>query len=263
MNAPLLEITNLCVIRPRPSGEPLRALDRVRLRLERKESWAVLGESGCGKTTLLRTIAGLIPATSGSIRFQGTELIPLRGRALAQARLGMQMVFQDPDASLDPRWTIAASVAEPIPQIRGAERADRVERLLRDVGLDPSLGARFPHELSGGQRQRAAIARALAPDPKLLLLDEPTSALDVSVRAQIVNLLADLSQARDLGLLLVTHDLPSARVLCERALVLDGGRIAEEAPFEALLAAPQSQTARRLLAAFPAAPVTAPKNSVL
>jgi ABC-type glutathione transport system ATPase component len=251
---PILQVEGLRVSHRRRDGSRFEAVAGVGFSIAPRETVAIVGESGCGKTTTARAVARLAEPSAGSIRFLGFELARLRGRALRAARRELQMVFQDPAGSLDPRWTVGASVAEPLAGIPTKEIGARVGRLLGSVGLDPALAARFPHELSGGQKQRVAIARALAPEPRLLVLDEPTSALDVSVRAQIVNLLVDLRESRGLSLLLITHDLAVARVLADRILVMRAGRIVEEGEAESLLSAPRDPATRALIDAVPAFP---------
>ncbi|SHI98920.1 ABC transporter ATP-binding protein [Wenxinia saemankumensis] len=194
-------------------------------------SFALVGESGSGKSTVLKAIAGLAPEREGTILVDGAPVPPRP--TLESARL-MQMVFQDPYASLHPRRTVDAALSEPL-AIHGLKDRDaRVERALRDVGLDRRFRFRYPHQLSGGQRQRVAIARALMLEPRVMLLDEPTSALDVSVQAEILNLLKRLRAERGLTYLMVTHNLPVVGFLCERMAVMQGGRIVEEAPTAAL-----------------------------
>ena len=221
------------------------------------EAVGIVGESGSGKSTLGRLLLGLIPPSSGEVLFRGTPL----PRALAEDRRGvrraLQIVQQDPTASLDPRWTVARIVREGL-DIHGlgteATRTARVAALLADVGLDAGFAARLPHELSGGQKQRVAIARALALDPAFLFADEPVSALDVSVRAQVLGLLNRLRAARGIGLLMVSHDIAAIAACCDRILVMQEGRIVEDAPRAALLRAPRHAHTQALLAAVPAPP---------
>jgi ABC-type glutathione transport system ATPase component len=251
MTAPVLEIRGLRVEFAGPGGVKTAAVAGVDLTVAPGEALALLGASGCGKTTILRAAARLLEPTAGAVRYLGVDVARHRGRALRRARAGVQMVFQDPARSLDPRWTILQSVAEPLPRLSSSERAARCQVLLGSAGLGPELLDRYPHELSGGQKQRAALARALAGEPRLLLLDEPTSALDVSVRAQIVNLLCDLRDARRLAMVLVTHDVVVARTLADRVAVLDAGRVVEEGPTEAVFGAPRAAATRALLDAVP------------
>ena len=248
---PLLEVRDLYVCYgQRP------ALEGVSFALARGETLALVGESGSGKSTLARTLVGLQRARSGSLRFDGCELIGLRPRAWRPLRRRLQLVFQDPSASLDPRLRVGAIVAEPLAihaRVPRGERAARVEELLGQVGLAPAFAERWPHQLSGGERQRVGIARALATEPELLLLDEPVSSLDVSVQAQILNLLAELRERRGLAYLLIAHHLGVVRQLADRVAVLFAGRLVEEAPVEVLLAAPLHPYTQALLAAAPRA----------
>jgi oligopeptide/dipeptide ABC transporter ATP-binding protein len=239
----------------------VHAVDGVSLSVAQGEVLAIVGESGCGKSTLGRLMLNLITPDAGRVRFAGDDLTKLSPAALRARRRDMQLIFQDPFASLDPRMTVEAAVAEPLRLHRivpRAQEAARVAELLSRVGLRPELARRWPHEFSGGQRQRIAIARALASQPKLIVGDEPVSALDVSVQAQVVNLLSDL--IRDLGLtfVLISHDLGVVRHVADRVAVMYLGRIVEEGPAEAVLAAPKHPYTRALLAAVPGHGVKAP-----
>jgi oligopeptide/dipeptide ABC transporter ATP-binding protein len=248
---PLLSVRGL-----RVAYGPVRALEGVDFDLARGELLGVVGESGSGKSSLVRALAGLVPAQAGTAVFDGVDLLALGRRAWRPLRRRIQLVFQDPGTSLDPRFRVGASVAEPLAIHRAlprAARAARVEALLGQVGLAPAFAARRPHELSGGERQRVGLARALALEPELLLLDEPVSALDVSVQAQILNLLADLRAARGFAALLVAHQLGVVRHLADRVAVLFAGRLAEDAPTDALFAAPLHPYTRALLDAAPRA----------
>jgi oligopeptide/dipeptide ABC transporter ATP-binding protein len=232
----------------------VRAVDGVSLVVPEGSVLAIVGESGCGKSTLGRLALRLIEPDGGEIRFAGEDLRALSPAALRARRRDMQLIFQDPFASLDPRMTVEEAVAEPLRLHRvvprAAERA-RVAELLERVGLRPEAARRWPHEFSGGQRQRIAIARALASRPRLVIGDEPVSALDVSVQAQVVNLLQDL--IRDLGLtfVLISHDLGVVRHVADRVAVMYLGRIVEEGPTEAVFRAPRHPYTRALLAAVP------------
>ncbi|MCU0886588.1 MAG: ATP-binding cassette domain-containing protein [Rubritepida sp.] len=231
----------------------VRAVDGVSLRVARGEVLALVGESGCGKSTLGRLLLRLIEPDAGRLRFDGEDLRALSPAALRARRREMQLIFQDPFGSLDPRMTVEAAIAEPLRLHglhRGRERA-RVAALLERVGLRPELARRWPHEFSGGQRQRIAIARALASEPRLIIGDEPVSALDVSVQAQVINLLADLIRELGLTFVLISHDLGVVRQVADRVAVMYLGRIVEEGPAEAVFAAPRHPYTRALLAAVP------------
>lgn len=225
-------------------GGPLYAVDGVNLAVEEGETVAVVGESGCGKTTLARAALGLQPLFAGTIALLGE---PVHGvRAKNAERVGM--VWQDPFASLDPRWKVGRSAAEPG---RIAKKPIDVEKLFKDVGLDPSFADRFPHQLSGGQRQRVAIARALALRPPLVICDEPTAALDLSIRAQILNLLKDIQREMGLSFLYISHDLTTVRFLADRIAVMYLGRIVETGPAEELFKNPKHPYTKALLDSAP------------
>ncbi|MBI3819678.1 MAG: ABC transporter ATP-binding protein [Planctomycetes bacterium] len=249
MNATLLEVDSLRVIYKQKGGGILEAVGGIGFNIQNGGSLALIGESGCGKTTTARAVAQLLKPTAGIVRFQGVDLAALAGENLQYARRGMQMIFQDPDGSLDPRWTVAESIAEPVFHLNKKARAALAEQLLISVGLDAEFASRRPHALSGGQKQRVAIARALASNPRLLILDEPTSALDVSVRAQIVNLLCDLRESRGMAFLLITHDLAVARVLADEIAVMRAGRIIEFGPSEEILQNARDPHTRSLVSA--------------
>lgn len=245
-----LAVTDLVVEYPGRRRQSVRAVDGVSLQLGAGETLAVVGESGCGKSSLLRAILGLTPATSGSISIAGQTAAPaIAGRSAAE-RARAQIVFQDPSSALDPRLSVAGSVAEPL-RVRHAYSAARVRELLAGVGLDASFDERLPRRLSGGQRQRVGIARALALDPALVLLDEPVSALDVSIQAQVLDLLRDLQREHSLAYLFVSHDLGVVRGIADRVVVMQGGRIVEEGRTEDVFTAPQHPYTRTLLDAIP------------
>jgi len=247
---PLLEVTDLAV-----RFGPVRAVDGVSLRLPAGPfGLGLVGESGSGKSTIGRAVVRLVAAAGGQIRFEGQDVAALRGPALKQYRRAAQIVFQDPDNSLDPRMRIGASVAEPLIAHRIVARrlaAGRARELLAEVGLDPELAGRYPHQLSGGQRQRVAIARALSVQPRLLVLDEPTSAIDVKAQARILRLIADLRAGRNLAYLLITHNLGIVSELCEQTAVLYLGRVVESGPTSGLLGVPAHPYTQALRSAVP------------
>src|SRR5579863_1538806 len=204
-------------------GLAVRAVDGVNLEVRRGEALGLVGESGCGKSTLARLITALLPVTGGKITFDGQEITKLRGAALRRVRRKMQMIFQDPFASLDPRMTVGDIIAEPLDNYSigsGRERQQRVQELLRLVGLNPNFTNRYPHEFSGGQRQRIGIARALAVNPSFIVCDEAVSALDVSIAAQIINLLEELQEQFTLTYLFIAHDLSVVRHISDRVAVM-------------------------------------------
>ena len=258
---PLLEVKDLRTWFPvhggllrRKTGD-IRAVDGVSFSVEPGQTVGLVGESGSGKTTVGRTILKLIPPTSGSVEFNGRDILPLSEHEFRPMRREMQMIFQDPFGSLNPRFTISEIVAEALeihfPRMSGSERRDRVAELLRMVGLQPEMMARYPHEFSGGQRQRIGIARALAVEPRFIVCDEPVSALDVSVQAQIVNLLQDLQEQLGIAYLFIAHDLAVIEHISDHVLVMHHGKIVESATAEAIYNDPQDAYTKSLLAAVP------------
>ena len=259
MTGPLLEVDHLVVHFPVRAGllgrarAVVHAVDDVTVSLAEGETLGLVGESGCGKTTLARTILRLTDATSGSIRFRGGDITGLTQRALRPYRAEVQMVFQDPQASLNPRKRVGQIVGAGL-ALRGTPengRPGRVRQLLDAVGLNPEHVDRFPHEFSGGQRQRIGIARALAADPKLIVLDEPVSALDVSIQAQVVNLLDDLQDEFSLSYIFVAHDLSVVRHVSDRIAVMYLGKVVEVSPAEELYSRPVHPYTEALLTAIP------------
>lgn len=231
-----------------------RVVQGVSFRIEAGETLALVGESGSGKTTIARSILRLVDPESGSVRLRGEDLLRLAPGELRKRRREIQMVFQDPWSSLNPRMRIADAIFEPM-SIQGlaptGERDLRARELLAEVGLPAEVGARYPHELSGGQRQRVGIARALSCRPAVLVADEPVSALDLSLRGQILNLLSERKAERGLALLLIAHDLALVGQIADRVAVLDAGRIVEEGTVAQVLQAPAHSRTRALLAAIP------------
>jgi oligopeptide transport system ATP-binding protein len=262
MDAPLLEVEDLRVHFPMAQGGllrrryvPLKAVDGVSFALAAGETLGVVGESGCGKSTLGRAILRLIEPTGGRVLWRGEDLAALAAEPLRRRRRAMQVVFQDPLASLDPRMTIGDIVAEPLithePALAKAEVKARVRDMMARTGLSPQMINRYPHEFSGGQCQRIGVARAMILNPKLIVCDEPVSALDVSIQAQIINLLMRLQREFGLSLLFISHDLSVVRHISHRILVLYLGRMMEQASRDALYAAPRHPYTRALIAAVP------------
>jgi oligopeptide transport system ATP-binding protein len=261
MNEPLLTVTDLEVHFPIKRGllfdrtiGHVKAVDGVSFELHEGRTLGLVGESGSGKSTTAYAALQLLRPTSGSVRFLGRELTSLRGDELRRMRREMQIIFQDPYASLNPRMTVGKIVDEPLQTHRIGNRRSRratVAKLLELVGFDPAYTNRYPHEFSGGQRQRIGIARALALNPKLIVCDEPVSALDVSIQAQILNLLKDLQRDFGLTYLFIAHDLAVVRGMSDTIAVMHEGKIVEQGPAERLYSRPESDYTRALLAAVP------------
>jgi ABC-type glutathione transport system ATPase component len=261
--SPLLEVDDLRVWFPSRSGilqrvtGQAKAVDGVSFHLNPGETLGLVGESGCGKTTVGRAILRLIPATSGRVRFEGRDMLALGAGELRRTRRRMQIIFQDPAGSLNPRMTVGRAIAEPMLVhgmcgSRGEARA-RVGALLERCGMPASSASRYPHEFSGGQRQRIAIARALALEPRFIVCDEPTSALDVSVQAQILNLLCDLRDQMGLSYLFISHDMAVVRHIADRVAVMKGGKIIEQGTRDEVMERPREAYTKALLAAVPVA----------
>lgn len=258
MSETVLDIRNLIkVYRVRRGGQnhEVRAVDDISLAVRRGETLGIVGESGCGKSSLARAVMGLTRADGGEVLLTGTNLLTLDRHALARARLRIRMVFQDPYASLDPRRSVGDSVAEAgdIHGIfkSGTDRAQKVGEALDRVGLGAGFADRFPHELSGGQRQRVGIARAILPEPELMIADEPVSALDVSIQAQVLNLLGELKSRLGLTLMFISHDLSVVAKISDRVAVLYMGRVVEIAPARPLFRDPRHPYTELLIQAIP------------
>jgi oligopeptide transport system ATP-binding protein len=270
---PLLEVQNLRVHFPVKQGVfarvrgHVRAVDDVSLTVAAGETVGLVGESGCGKTTLGRTVIRLVEPTGGTIRFEGEDLTRLRGAALRAKRRQFQMIFQDPFSSLNPRLTVGESIGEALDLHRltptREARRQRIGELLAGVGLDAAQAERFPHEFSGGQRQRIGIARALAVEPRLIVCDEPVSALDVSVQAQVVNLLQDLQRDRGLAYLFISHDLAVVEHLSHRIVVMYLGRIVEVGPAKELCRTPRHPYTQALISAVPVVDPDAKRQRII
>ena len=257
----MLEVRDLRVHFPIYKGFPIarpvgavKAVDGISFSVKRGETVGLVGESGCGKSTTGLAMVKMNPITSGSVHFEGHDLVNTTGEAMRQLRQKIQMVFQDPYASLNPRMTVEQIVGEPLAVhglAQGAAKRDRVQELLKVCGLDPRVYTRYPHEFSGGQRQRIGIARALASDPVFVICDEPISALDVSIQAQIINLLEDLQEAFGLTYLFIAHDLAVVRHISQKVAVMYLGKVMEFSESEELYHRPLHPYTQALLAAVP------------
>ena len=253
--AAALSVQDLVVYYPAGRGKFVHAVDGVSFRLHSGETLGLVGESGCGKTTLGRAILGLAPVTRGTILFEGRDISTFKGEALKEHRRHIQTVFQDPYGSLDPLMTIEQILSEPL-KIHHLcsgrkERSEKIAALLHSVGLDPELAKRYPHEFSGGQRQRIGIARALSLDPRVIVCDEPVSALDVSIQAQVVNLLMDIQEAQGISYLFISHDLAVVQHICHRIAVMYLGRIVEQGSTRDIHDQPLHPYTKALLDAVP------------
>jgi peptide/nickel transport system ATP-binding protein/oligopeptide transport system ATP-binding protein len=264
MSEPLVQVRGLVKHFPITRGvifsrglDAVRAVDGISFEVQRGETLGLVGESGCGKSTTARLLARLLTPSAGEVLFDGRDITRLKGARLKAIRRELQVIFQDPYSSLNPRKTVGSIIGEPF-AIHGLhtdrrERRRTVRELMETVGLNPEHYNRYPHEFSGGQRQRVGVARALALKPKLLIADEPVSALDVSIQAQVLNLLRDTQRRFGLTLLFISHDLSVVRHMCDRIAVMRAGEIVELASNEALYGSPQHPYTRELLAAVPRA----------
>lgn len=250
----IMEVTDLCKFFKAGKKQVLKAVDHVTVSIKRGETLGLVGESGCGKTTCGRTMMKLYEPTSGKVVFDGKDISTLKGKDLLEFRKNVQIIFQDPYASLDPRMTIGEIISEGMDvhfHLTEKEKSDRVADLLGKVGLNQEFANRFAHELSGGQRQRVGIARALAVEPKFIVCDEPISALDVSIRAQVLNLMNKLKAEKNLTYLFIAHDLSVVRFIADRIAVIHLGEIVEIADSETLFQCPLHPYTISLLSAVP------------
>ena len=272
MTEPLVKAQNLEVHFPIKKGLMSRtvgyvyAVDGVDFYLNKGETLGIVGESGCGKTTAGMAVMGLTPPTGGNVWFKGQDMSHMKPEQLRGVRKEMQLIFQDPYSSLNPRMSVNKILSDPMDVhgvFTGNQRKERLAFLLETVGLSPEQGNRFPHEFSGGQRQRIGIARALALDPLIIIGDEPVSALDVSIQAQIINLLQKLKKEFDLSLIIISHDLAVVEYLCDRILVMYLGRVIERAPYAALYSDPKHPYTQALLSAAPVSDPLRKKERIL
>ena len=272
MNQTLITVQDLKVHFPIKRGVFSRtvgyvyAVDGVSFELAEGETLGIVGESGCGKTTAGMAVAQLIPATDGMVTWKGRAMRDMNRTSLRALRRKMQLIFQDPYSSLNPRMNVDEILSDPMDvhgMFTGKQRRDRLAFLLETVGLSPDQGRRYPHEFSGGQRQRIGIARALALDPSVIIGDEPVSALDVSIQAQIINLLMDLKANFDLSLIIISHDLAVVEYICDRIIVMYLGKIVESAVYSDLYGAPKHPYTQALLSAVPVADPSRKKARIL
>ena len=249
MPTPVLEVENVTKTFRERGGKTFKALDDLSLSVMEGESVGIVGESGCGKSTLARMITCLIRPTSGTIRFCGEDLNKLSGAALRKAYRNMKMIFQEPRSSFDPRLTLGQSIEDALKSVMPGkkEREAEAERLLHEVGLDPAFAKKYPRQVSGGECQRAAIARAIAQKPKLLICDEATSALDVSVQAQVLELLNRIKAHHNIAFLFISHDLALVSSFCSRTYVLYRGKVVEQGETAQIIQHPTEEYTKRLL----------------
>lgn len=262
----LLEVNNLKKYFKTPHGM-LHAVDNVSFKLERGKTLGVVGESGCGKSTLGRVVLGLLDSTDGEIRYEGNNIAGSKGRKWKMLRQEMQIIFQDPMSSLDPRYTVYESIAEPLKIFRVCknkkELDKKVKELMDTVGLAERLEGSYPHELDGGRRQRIGVARALALNPRFIVCDEPVSALDVSIQAQVLNLLQDLQEELELGYLFITHDMSVVKHISDDIFVMYLGCMAEKADADALFESPLHPYTKGLLSAVPVPDISARDSEIV
>lgn len=261
--SPLLEVDELTVDYQLDDGESFRAVDNISFTLNDGEILGIAGESGCGKSTTLRAMSGLIPASDGNVLFDEMDLLNLNNETLQASRSKVQMIFQDPYNSLNPRWRIKKIIAEPLLNMTNLSRSEinqKIDELMKLTGISPNLANRFPHELSGGQCQRVGIARALAVEPQILLCDEPVSALDVVIQDQILQLLKELQKKFNLSVVFVSHDLAVVSELCSRVIIMQKGKIVEQGDSQDIFTKPVQNYTKKLISSVP---IPDPKRKIL